>query len=275
MVVEYKLPRLRGPLGVTYSLGGIPTEAEKRVRITTSIPTKPSITTKPATTTTSSNSQTSKTAWNEWIKKQDEAHDERVAAFTADPSIFRRGSTGNADISIFGQPFEHGISIGAMFPSVFTQIKTPHQTNELQRENRRLENIVLDRVHSCQMCSATFPLGTIGEEAKREHLQEHITALKEIERVASGNFKQDMGTKLEGIYCGVCGLTDDEYEKANAGTVHGPACMDALMLRGLTGPQYCRHCRLDLWDAVLMDDDIEAHIANCTNQSLGKFSTPL
>jgi hypothetical protein len=187
-----------------------------------------------------------------WGKEQDQQAQLRREAYTQTPSIFRDPVP---QVSIYGAVQEPTIRAGSSVPEVYTTNLTSTAVQKLAEENRKLQNLALDREQPCNICYAALPAGPHNEEARRVHLRTHADVLG---LGPSATDKTD-GSGPEVFYCEICGKTDAQYKEDGGVGEHGEECGKKGKFNEF--PLFCQYCGVSF--EQLDPEAAKKHEANC------------
>ena len=113
--------------------------------------------------------------WSDWMTEQHFQDGLQRKSWIRDQSVVEPGRMPAPPL--FGPSRELQLRVGSSMPTIYVQRLTPTDIKQLQDENQKLRNKVLDRMDACPICSETFE--AYETDKIRDHVKQHQKQLEE------------------------------------------------------------------------------------------------
>ena len=114
--------------------------------------------------------------WPDWMTEQHFQDGLQRRSWIRDQSVVEPGKVPGP--LLYGATRELQMRVGSSMPTVYARRLTPTDIGQLQDENQKLRNQVLDRIFACPICDEEFK--TDDKEKVRTHVREHQQQLEEV-----------------------------------------------------------------------------------------------
>lgn len=113
--------------------------------------------------------------WADWMTEQYFQDGLQRKSWIKDQSVVEPGRMPAPPL--FGPSCELQMRVGSSMPTIYAQRLTPTDIKQLQDENQKLRNQVLDRIFACPICNEEFE--TYEKDKIRDHVRQHQKQLEE------------------------------------------------------------------------------------------------
>jgi hypothetical protein len=113
--------------------------------------------------------------WSDWMTEQDFLNGLQRRSWIKDQSVVEPGRMPAPPL--YGASRELQLRVGSSMPTIYIQRLTPTDIKQLQNENQKLRNQVLDRIFTCPICDEDFE--TFEKDKIRDHCRQHQEQLAE------------------------------------------------------------------------------------------------
>ena len=114
--------------------------------------------------------------WSDWMTEQHFQDGLQRRSWIRDQSVVEPGRLPAPPL--YGASRELQLRVGSSMPTIYAQRLTPTDIKQLQDENQKLRNQVLDRMFACPICDEEFE--TYDQDKIRAHCRLHQQQLEEV-----------------------------------------------------------------------------------------------